>query len=160
MTTVSNSSPICYLTLIEELHILHVLFSQVFIPPSVELELSDVGASLEVQQIMKQRPNWLKIQSLIPKHDESLTNLHAGERDAILLAEQMDADIVLLDERQAREVALSRGLHITGLLGVLDEAAAKKLLDLPKAIERLRKTSFRITPILLKRLLDRNVLDS
>ena len=51
--------------------------------------------------------------------DPVLDRLHAGERAAILLAERLGADIVLLDEKAARTIAVGRGLRVSGLLGVL-----------------------------------------
>jgi predicted nucleic acid-binding protein len=62
--------------------------------------------------------------------------------------------MILLDEKSARRVAADRGLRITGTLGVLGEAAARGLVDLAKAIDQLRKTSFRYSPALLKATLD------
>jgi hypothetical protein len=62
--------------------------------------------------------------------DATLDRLHAGERAAILLAECTGADIVLLDEKAARTVAVGRGLRVIGLLGVLREAANRGLADL------------------------------
>jgi len=50
-----------------------------------------------------------------------LERLQAGERAAILLAESTMADIILLDEKAARRVAATRGLRVTGILGVLGE---------------------------------------
>jgi predicted nucleic acid-binding protein len=81
--------------------------------------------------------------------------LQAGERDAILLAESIAADMVLLDENAARRVAADRGLRIAGTLGVLGEAAARGLVDLAAAMDRLTGTSFRYSPALLKATLDR-----
>ena len=68
----------------------------------------------------------------------------------------VNADLILLDERAAREVALTRGLQVTGLIGVLDEAATRDLVDIQDAVARLQETSFRTTPRLLRWLLDRH----
>ena len=67
----------------------------------------------------------------------------------------MRADIILLDEKAARGVAADRGLRVTGLLGVLGEAATRGLIELAPVINRLRMTSFRASPALLKATLDR-----
>jgi predicted nucleic acid-binding protein len=84
-----------------------------------------------------------------------MEKLQAGEQNAILLAEVVQADIVLLDEKAARRVAADRGLRVTGTLGVLGEAATRGRVDLIAAIELLRKTNFRYSPALLKATLDR-----
>jgi predicted nucleic acid-binding protein len=80
-----------------------------------------------------------------------------GEIDLLpkLLLQSTLANIVLLDEKAARRVAATRGLRVTGILGVLGEAATRGLLDLASAIDRLRMTSFRASPALLKTTLDR-----
>jgi len=72
-----------------------------------------------------------------------------------LLAESINATMILLDEKSARRVAADRGLRVTGTLGVLGEAASRGLVDLAAAIDRLRKTNFRYSPALLKAALDR-----
>jgi predicted nucleic acid-binding protein len=84
-----------------------------------------------------------------------MEKLQAGEQGAILLAESTNADMILLDEKSARRVAAERGLRVTGTLGVLGEGATRGLVDLPAAIDRLRRTTFRCSPALLKATLDR-----
>jgi predicted nucleic acid-binding protein len=66
------------------------------------------------------------------------------------------ADLIILVEKAARQLATERGLWVTGLLGVLDEAATRGLVDLPVAVERLRQTTFRASPRLLEALLQRH----
>jgi predicted nucleic acid-binding protein len=58
-------------------------------------------------------------------------------------------------QKSALRVADERGLRITGTLGVLGEGAERGLVDLPAALDRLRKTNFRCSPALLKATLDR-----
>ena len=62
---------------------------------------------------------------------------------------------MILDERKARQVALERGLSITGLLGILVDAEKRGLVELQEVLGRLRATSFRADPKLLASLLDR-----
>jgi predicted nucleic acid-binding protein len=77
-----------------------------------------------------------------------------------MLARQVGADIVLLDERRGREAAVGLGLSVTGALGVLDAAAGRGLIDLPAVLARLRTTSFRASPRLLRELLARHAARS
>lgn len=84
-----------------------------------------------------------------------MATLDPGERDAILLVEQLEAGLILLDDYQARRVAQSRNLRIIGLLGILDEAAMQRLVDLPTAIDRLQTTNFRVSDRLIRSLLER-----
>jgi predicted nucleic acid-binding protein len=65
----------------------------------------------------------------------------------------MRADVVLLDEKAGRAAALSRGLRVVGLLGVLREAANRGLVDLPAAPQALMSAGFRASPALLKAVL-------
>jgi predicted nucleic acid-binding protein len=100
-------------------------------------------------------PAWLQVGADPSIADTRMEKLQRGEQAAILLAESIKADMIVLDEKSARRVATDRGLRVTGTLGLLGEAATRGLVDLPPAIERLTKTSFRYSPALLKATLDR-----
>src|SRR5207253_292954 len=103
-------------------------------------------------------PSWLQIVSVsTPQPEGSLADLDRGERDAILLALQLKADLVLMDERDGVDEARRLGLVVTGTLGVLDRAAERGLIELAPAIASLRQTNFRIDPLLLQRMLDSDV---
>jgi hypothetical protein len=73
-----------------------------------------------------------------PTFDAILDLLDPGERAAILLAQELNADLLLLDDMKARRTATQRGFAITGILGILDQAATMKLLDLPAAVQNLQ----------------------
>ncbi len=159
MITISNTSPICYLYLINCLDLFPKLFGQVTLPKSVRDELKAEGAPVGLRDWIAQPPSWANIHTgalTLSETNPALDRLHAGERDAILLARHLGADLIILDEKAARQVAKEYGFKVTGLLGLLSEAARLGLLSFPSAIERLQKTNFRASPRLLKLLLDRH----
>ena len=154
MTVVSNTSPLNYLVLIELQQLLPALFNRVLVPEAVLRELRSPAAPAQVGEWLDTTPDWLesRVGADIPSE---LRQLGPGEREAIVLAESVDDGLVLLDERKARGMARQRGLAVTGTLGVLpvDLAAARGLVDLADAFERLAKTNFRGSPRLLRSLL-------
>jgi len=155
MIVVSDTSPICYLLLIDEIELLPQLYDQVFIPKIIQQELSHIKSPKVVQKWIETPPDWLVIQSVAPFLDLDLEVLDPGERSAIILAEQLDANLVLVDDALGRTIARSRGLRVTGLLGILDEAARRNLVDFPAAINRLQKTTFRVSSVLIESILNR-----
>ena len=130
------------------------LFTQLLLPGEVLAELLDQGAPSLVRAWASAPPPWISIrvppESYRSGAGDGLDRLHPGERAAILLAESVDAALILVDERSARRVAAGRGLRVTGLLGVLVEAANRGFVDLATAVDRLTKTNFRYSPGLLK----------
>lgn len=139
MKAVSDTSPICYLWLIGHIDLLPTLFNTIHIPEAVCFELKDKGAPAGLRDWVDSPSAWLKIESVKGELDPSLHRLHPGESEAICLAQRISADILLLDEKPARRVATEQGLRISGLLGILNEAASRGLLDLSEAIERLHR---------------------
>lgn len=82
--------------------------------------------------------------------------LHRGERQAILLAEALRVDVLLIDEQVGRAIALSRNLPFSGTLGVLERADRAGLVsDFPQLLRRLRAGGFFITEALEQQLLRR-----
>jgi predicted nucleic acid-binding protein len=156
MIVVANTSPICYLQLIGQLDLLPGLFGQILAPDAVRDELTHERAPSAVHELMQEPPSWLIFRSVAAQPDLGLEKLHAGERAAILLAQALRADLIILDEKAARQIAAGRGLRVTGLLGILDEAATRDLIDLPAAVDRLRQTTFRAPPRLLEALVQRH----
>jgi predicted nucleic acid-binding protein len=70
-----------------------------------------------------------------------------------MLAGELSADQLIIDDRQGRREAERRGISVMGTLGVLREAAILGLLDLRTAVKRLEGTTFHIAPEVLARLL-------
>jgi predicted nucleic acid-binding protein len=155
VTAVVDTSPLCYLVLIREIEILPRLFTRVAIPRAVRTELLHEHAPSPVRIWATDLPSWLSLYENPGGITPDMANLQAGEQAAILLAESLNAETIVLDEKSARRVAASRGLQVTGTLGVLGEAGARELIDLLSTIDRLGKTTFRCSPALLKGVLDR-----
>jgi predicted nucleic acid-binding protein len=154
---VADTSPLCYLILIGEIDLLPKLFGAVSIPRAVAVELQHPSVPAQVADWMANRPGWLRVAVAgREKPSPELAALDSGELEAIQLAQGLGADLVILDDKAAREAAKSVGLSMTGTLGILDAAARRKLVDLPAAVARLRRTNFRVSPALLRSLLQRN----
>jgi predicted nucleic acid-binding protein len=160
MIAVADTSPLCYLILIDEIGVLPKLFGKVVVPKIVITELLHEDAPDAVRGWTASLPPWVTVQENPIRGTAGLEKLQAGELAAILLAEAISAELILLDEKAARRAAAGRGLRVTGTLGILGEAAARGLVDLPEAIDRLRRTNFRCSPALLKSTLDRFTRDS
>ena len=156
MIVVADTTPLNYLILIGHAEVLSDLYRRVLIPQAVFEELHAQSAPTVVRAWVSNHPSWLEVQQVSFISDAALEALDAGEREAIMLAEQVSADLLLIDEREGRREAIRRNLSVTGTLGVLDEAAERGLINLPEAIEQLRQTSFRASPQLLQLLLDRH----
>ena len=105
------------------------------------------------RSLINKLPSWLEVRSPLAVPDSSLAKLDAGERDAIMLAMELHADQLIVDEREGRRAAERRGIPVIGTLGVLREAAALGLLDIHDAIQRLQMTSFYVSPEVLAALL-------
>ncbi len=151
MIAVSDTSPLNYLVLTDCIHILPALIDRVVVPQAVFDELSSTAAPEEIRHWLANPPGWFEVQPF-QGADPLLKRLDPGERDAILLAESLNADLILLDENRGRQAARQRNLKMTGTLGLLDRAASQGLIDLSAAIDRLTQTNFRVSPRLLQQL--------
>src|SRR6267142_748091 len=119
---VSDTSPLNYLILIEQINLLPQLYTRVLIPGSVDEELNAPETPDLVRRWRASLPDWLEVSTDLAAPDPDLSHLHAGERDAISLALHVKADAVIIDERRGREEAEKRGLRVIGTLGVLAAA--------------------------------------
>lgn len=154
-----DTSPLNYLILLDADAVLPKLYGEIVVPKAVLSELHHTDTPPAVAQWIVSRPAWLKISDVREIKDETLDDLGAGEREAITLAQDFCTEALLvIDERRGRSEALRRGIVTTGTLGVLDAAAEAALVDLPTLLNQLRRTTFYASPLLLKRLLERDAL--
>ena len=154
MIVVADTSPLNYLVLIGEADLLPKLFGRVVIPQAVFNELHTTGASETVRDWAQNLPVWVEVRQTHLTSNALLDILDAGEKEAILLAQELAADLLLVDDRQARQAAVSLGVAITGTIGILDKAAQTGLIDLRTVIRKLRKTNFHIAEDLIQKLME------
>lgn len=153
MIVVADTSPINYLLLLGHIEILPKIYGEVFIPQAVLNELQDSDAPAIVRAWASAPPPWLQISRIAYQPDPLLDLLDRGERDAILLAESIKADRLVIDDLDGRREAANRKLPVIGTLGILAEAARRNLLDLPQALAALQTTNFHAAPALIRLLL-------
>jgi predicted nucleic acid-binding protein len=156
MIVISDSTPLHYLILIDEIQVLGELFGQVVIPQAVFDELQHENTRPGVKSWIADAPPWLQVRHTSATADPQLAVLGAGEREAIVLAQELRADLLLMDDRAGRHEAERRNLKVIGSLAVLEEGAKRGLVNLPEALAKLQETSFRVSKEVLESLLERN----
>lgn len=157
MIIVSDTSPIINLAMIGKLELLQLLFETVLIPEAVFHEITVKGAgqpgALEVQSLP-----WFQVRTAInrPLVTALASELDPGEAEAIALAVELDADVILLDERRGRRVAARFDLRYLGLFGILLEAKRRGLItEVKTAVEDLIvRAGFWVDEALFRRVLE------
>ncbi len=154
MIVVSDTSLLANLALVGQIDLLRQLYGQVFIPPAVQVEIAAAHTE-QTDAIGKLSwieghavANQLLVRSLQLELDQ-------GEAEAIALASELKADILLIDERKGRAVAERLGLRFIGVLGVLVEAKHRQLIPSVRPIldNLVTKAGFWISQDLYTRVL-------
>lgn len=160
MIVVSDTSPITNLAAISQLDLLKELYTRIIIPVAVYDEMVNIGkpvpGAIEVQTL-----SWIQTQAVVDRQrvitiQESEENIDLGEAEAIALALDLKADLLLMDERRGRLVATSYGLQVTGLLGVLVQAKQNNLIKIVKPVvdQLIEQADFRVSSQLYSAILE------
>lgn len=150
---VADTGPINYLVLIGHIDVLPVLFKRVILPVAVRDELGRPGAPPVVQRWITSLPGWAEVRQSARSTPVESSVLDVGEEEAIELAIEIDADMILMDDREGVALARRNGIEVTGTLGVLSMAAKQHLLNLAEAFEKIKRTNFRYRPEIMEQLL-------
>jgi len=169
MPTVSNTSPLIWLSKVGKLSLLKDLFGEVSISEESYREAVEVGLkegfsdALVIKEACDQ--GWLKVKMLDEKQKaicqmiiQQSFELHLGEVQAVVLARGLGKDaLLLMDESCGRVFAETWGLRVRGVLYVIITALRRELFGATEAKEvvlALVRKGFRIEPKLLARVLE------
>lgn len=152
---VADTSPLLNLALIGRLDLLREQFDGVTAPEQVWDELAAGEDGLDDLRALRDEG----VLELVPVEESSLFvelrhELDRGEAATLAYAIDADADLVLLDERDARRVARRHDRSVTGVLGLLLRAAERDRIDLRDELDRLRAEGFWISDELYHDVLD------
>ena len=156
MKIVSNSSPLMALSVIGKLNLLQHKFGEILIPEAVWQETVIDGKYKKGTDDI-QRADWIYV---VPIQNEPLAkalqkDVDYGESEAIVLAIECEADLLLVDDKFARALAVNLGLEIMGTVGILIWAKQEGLIsEVQTELEKLiKQANFRISQTIKDRAL-------
>ena len=150
MIVVSDTSCITNLIALRKVSLLQELFGEVVVPLAVARELRvnhpELPAFLTVREVTNQEA----VAQL------EVAPLDLGEAEAIVLSEELRADVLLMDEKAGRAIALERHIRVIGLLGILIRSREAGLIPALRPIlqELQGPIGFWISPTLRQRTLE------
>ncbi len=160
MIVISDTTPIISLLKVHQIDLLEQLFGKVIIPSEVYEELTvDNRFYNEIADL--QECDFFEIEDSI--NDEILESfkkdnkLDAGESAALIWGEKLSADLILMDEKNGRDVADTMNLKCMGTIGIIAGAYREKLLSKQEVISivlGLQKSGRFISDGLYKMLLE------
>lgn len=138
------------------LELVRQLYGTVLVPEAVRKELATIALS-RPGMWPDPAPSWLEVRAAgnRPLVTSLLSELDAGEAEAIALAVESSADLLLIDERRGRQVASRLGVRRIGVLGVLLDAKGRGFLPALKPVleDLLTRAGFWIHSDLLQQVL-------
>lgn len=161
MIVVSDTTPLISLMKIGQLKLINQLFGDVKIPQAVFNELVLNPRFPEESKKIKNCP----FIDVVNVEEKSMVNLlrrsiglDLGESEAIILADTVEATLLLMDEVKGRQVALQMEIPIMGTIGILLAAYKEGLLSkiqIMECIELLKKTGRHISDGLYRQLINK-----
>lgn len=122
-----NSTPLITLSKLRHIFILRELYEEIIIPTAVKNEVTTKN-DLASQDILDNL-SWIKVMDCAKFNRAAFSSrLHAGEMEMIVLAMELNADLVIVDDKPARKAANALGFNITGTLGVLVKAKTNGII--------------------------------
>lgn len=156
MIVVSDSSPLIILAKISCFDLLNRLFPHVYISSDVHAEVVIAGGGLPGATEVS-RADWIEVRPLGDRSnlesERRRRGLGPGEMSTIILAKELAADVVLLDDYKARTAASEEGLRVLGTVGLLEAFQNYGYLDdLRAAFSDLARNAFIDRRLLNRRL--------
>jgi predicted nucleic acid-binding protein len=137
LTVISDASPLIVLSAVQKLELLKKIFQEITIPGAVYREVIVQGENKPGTRMVEEA-DWIIQRSVKnPKAVKKLRkhyHLGQGEAEVIILAEQLQADWIIIDEIRARRAAVEEGRKIIGTLGILLLAKEQGLIDTVKEL--------------------------
>lgn len=148
---VVNTSPLVFLGHLGRLDLLRREGRSVCIPRAV---FDEVRAKPDVvaRAVETACSEWMGLRDVKDQASVELieVDLHKGEAEAVVLAKELAAESLVLDDQDARRFAARRGLHVIGTVGILLAAFKRREIgSLRQELDRLLALGFRISPRLL-----------
>ncbi len=159
MIVVADTTPIITLMKLQRLDLLERLFDTVIIPNAVYEELISNSNYLTEAQMVVACPFLKRIEVSDRRSIKILrevVGLDAGESEAIALAEEKNAALLIIDERKGRRVAKQMELKIIGTIGILLQAFDCEILSKTEILsyaEKLKNSKIRISDTLFELVL-------
>ena len=149
MKIFTNSTPLIELSKINQLNLLREVYGAILILEEVYIEVVVAGAgkpgAAEVEGA-----EWIYCQSVGDKREvrslQSQYSLHLGECATIILAQEINAEQIILDDNAARREAIARGLPVIRTVGVLLVAKTQRIIPAVRTIlDALRDHGTRVS---------------
>lgn len=160
MIVVSDTTPLITLIKASLLDVLYALYKEIQIPDAVYAELSASSDYHEEAEIIKSS-QFIKVVSVVNyqsvRNLQEATGLDLGESEAIIYAEESNADTLLMDETAGRKIAKSMGIHIMGSIGIIIAAYDEGIInaeDVWISVEKIRNSNRWISKDLLQYVLE------
>ena len=152
---VSNTTPIISFLKLNRLDLLRQLYAQIFIIAAVYTEVEAGKAKGFYKDLSN--IDWIKIVEIQNKQAiKYFLDLDSGEAEAIVLATELSADLILLDEKLGRFHAKHADLKVTGTVGILLKAKNEGLIEnLKPMLNELTEKDVWITEKLKKEILEK-----
>lgn len=126
--TVCNATPLLNFAVINRLDVLQATFGQIIIPKAVYDETTSLGFPGTQFVLQAITDGWLQVRSVSATALTIPSELDDGEKEAIALALETNEQQILLDEREARQVARNLSLQVMGTLGIMLLAKNNQLI--------------------------------
>jgi len=151
---ISNTTPILSLLKIDKLDVLQKLYGEIIIPNAVYKEIEQ-GINKPYYQNLKEII-WIKIEGISDKKAlQYFNDLDAGEAEVLILANEINADLVIIDEILGRKFAQKLNINLTGTLGILLKAKELNYIEnISSLITQLRDKGTWINPKLANKILE------
>ncbi len=152
LKVIVNTTPLIALCHVGQLNLLKKLYSEIMIPRAVYRELSKKKQSICKRQVDLSL-EWIHVKDIENQMAKSMfkTQLHDGEVEVMILAKERSADIVIIDDANAKKYAKYLKLSVTGTLGVLIKAKREGYIsELKPIIQEMIEKNIYISEKLMK----------